>query len=349
MNIGLVTYHHSANIGAMLQTYATCRALKDLGHNVRIIDIRQKEDHRNGLGRVLSELVFFIRNQNYSLFTKEFYPEITRRYRSLEDLRKDPPTVDCLLVGSDQTWNISISKEIALAYFLDFGSEDALRLSYASSFGMDNWDKNNQLTPIVTKLLHQFKAVSVRERTALAICRDTFGLNASLVVDPTLLFQNYSEITGEINEKNEMVCYKLQRNKDFFENIPKIKKQIGLSVRLLNNSYPVKGMKYTYPPSVKEWIKKIGGAKFVLTDSFHGVVFSIIYKRQFVVIKNHNGRDSRFVDLLKEVGLEERIYESVEQMSHTEEWKTEIDYNVVTSRLISLREKSWDFLSNALK
>lgn len=348
MKIGLLTYHHSNNIGAMLQTYATCRALKELGHEVVIVDIRQKEDRRQGLGGLASDMIFFVRNQKYKAFRNTFYPSLTRRYYCVDELRKDPPVVDCLVVGSDQTWNTTISKEIAMAYFLDFGEENIKRISYASSFGVDNWDNKQVINDDVSKSLHKFTSISVRERTALSICRDSFGLEATLVVDPTILFESYPEITGEIEENDEIVCYKLQRNEDFYNNIGIIKNTIGLPVRLLNNSYPVKGFRYTYPPSVSEWIRKIGGSKFVVTDSFHGVVFSLLYNRQFAVIKNHNGRDSRFVDLLTELSLEDRIYESVAQMSGSQSWKELIDYERVNRQLSDLRNKSWLFLENAL-
>ena len=88
-----------------------------------------------------------------------------------------------------------------------------------------------------------------------------------------MLFDSYSEITGEIKQRDEIVCYKLDRNQDFFNNISEVKKQLNLPARLLNHSSPVRGLRYTYPPSVNEWIERIGGARFVITDSFHGIRF----------------------------------------------------------------------------
>ena len=213
---------------------------------------------------------------------------------------------------------------------------------------MDQWDKSKELTESVNLALHRMQSISVREKTAIKICKETFGKEAELVVDPTLLFDGYPEITGPIKEREELLCYKLRRNDDFYRNIGILKKNIGLPARLLNNVFPVKGLKYMYPPSVKEWIMRIGGAKFVVTDSFHGVAFSLLYKRQFAVIRNHNGRDSRFEDLLAAVGLEDRIFDSVAQLSQTDSWKKEIDYNEVTPKLERLRSASWDYLKKAL-
>lgn len=349
MKIGLVTYHHSSNVGAMLQTYATCRALKELGHEVIIVDIRQTEDRRKGLGGIMSDLLFYGRNKKYEHFEEQFYPPLTRRYYTMEELQKDPPQVDCLIVGSDQTWNPNISKGVSMAYFLDFGSVKTKRLSYASSFGMDRWNTTMKQTEDVGKALHRFSHLSVREKTGATICKETFGLDAKLVVDPTMLFDSYPELTGDIRQRDEVVCYKLQRNEDFYKYIGEIRNRLSLPIRLLNNAYPVRGMRFTSPPGVSEWIRYIGGARFVVTDSFHGVVFSLLYKRNFVVIKSHNGRDSRFVDLLIELGLGDRIFESVEEMCKTDTMTKPIDYAKVKTVLERLRKDSWDYLREALK
>lgn len=349
MKIGLLTYHVSVNIGAMMQTYATCRALTELGHEVVIVDIRQPEQQRRGVNGLLTDIVYARQRHNHQFFRDNYYPSLTRRYYSLEELRKKPPEVDCFVVGSDQTWNPAISKDVAMAYFLDFGNNNIKRFSYASSFGMERWELPKSMTDSVYAALHRMCDISVREKTAVSICKDTFDIDAQLVVDPTLLFKNYDEITGKISPNEELLCYKLLRNQDFFENIGTIKKQLNISARLLNNSFPVSGLRYTYPPSVKEWIRRIGGAKYVLTDSFHGVAFSLIYQRQFVVIRNHNGRDSRFEDLLSEVGLTDRIFDSVEQVSKTDIWKKQIDYSIVEKKMELLRRSSWSYLERALQ
>ena len=349
MRIGLLTYHHSANIGAMMQTYATCRALKELGHDVVIVDIRQQEKEHSGLKKIVSSILFGKHQRDLARFETEFYPPLTRRYYSFNDLCSNPPEVDCLVVGSDQTWNPYISKDIALAYFLDFGDDKIKRFSYASSFGTNLWDWPGDITQAVDKALHKFKCISVREQSGVTICHDTFGLDAQLVVDPTLLYKGYPEITGEIKERNELLCYKLKRNEDFYGNISTFKQLVGLPARLLNNPTPVKGLRYTYFPSVQQWLKYIGGARFVLTDSFHGVAFSLNYHRQFVVIRNHTVRDARFEDLLKEVGLENRIYDSVEELCKTDRWKSQIDYSDVNTKLDILRESSWKYMKKALE
>lgn len=348
MKIGLLTYHHSTNIGAMMQTYATCRALKELGHEVVIVDIRQPEKQHHGIMKIVVDVIYFKRDKDVGRFKKNFYPPLTRRYYSIDELRSDPPKVDCLVVGSDQTWNPEISKEMAMAYFLDFGPDNIKRISYASSFGAERWDQSAALTKEVDKALHKLSGLSVRESTGVGICRNVFGLDAKLVVDPTLLFQNYNEITGNIRQRDELLCYKLRRDENFYSNIENLKDSIGLPARLLNNLTPKKGLRYKYPPSVAEWISHIGGARFVLTDSFHGVAFSLLYKRQFAVIRCHDGRDSRFEDLLKELGISNRVFDNMQEMIHSKCYDNIIDYSVVEPKLQQIRELSWSYLKTAL-
>lgn len=349
MKIGLLTYHHSANNGAMLQAYATAKALRKLGHDVQFVDIRQPEKHHTGIIGLLANLVNCRRNFKVRKFKSKYYPPLSRRYYSVDELRNNPPQVDCLMVGSDQVWNPHISKEMAMAYFLDFGGESLKRIAYGSSFGQNQWIGDEPFTANVQKALNRFSACSVREETGINILKNSFGKDATLVVDPTMLFCKYEELTGLVTECNEVVCYKLNRTPDFFKNISFVKRYTGLPVRLLNNAYPVRGLRYTYPPSVDEWIRRIGGARYVITDSFHGTVFSILYKRDFVVLKNNDGKDSRMLDLLKSLGLENRALDSVQSLQEDKLWLNPIDYTMVEPKLDALRKASWNYLKTALE
>lgn len=348
MKIGLLTYHHSVNNGAVMQTYATCRALRELGHDVVIVDIRQPEGNHTGLTKLITDAVYLKRDADLRRFQSEYYPPLTRRYYSVEELRRDPPEVDCLLVGSDQTWNPDISGEMAMAYFLDFGADGIRRISYASSFGRSEWPADSPITHPVKSALGRFSSVSVRESTGQRILRETFGTDSVIVTDPTMLFCDYDEISGPVAERKELVCYKLERNQDFYGAIEGVKRMACLPARLLNNSFPVKGLRYTYPPGVKEWIRRIGGASFVLTDSFHGVVFSLLYKRNFVAIKSNNGKDSRIVDLMSQLGLQNRLYDSTGALLNDGSWRKPIDYSLVDPVLYQMRAQSWDYLKTSL-
>lgn len=332
----------------MLQTYATVKALKQLGHDVFIVDIRQPEKQRGGLAGFVVKCLYFQRDREVLSFKRHFYPDLTRTYTSVEDLRNDPPQADCYLVGSDQTWNPAKSKNMMMAYFLDFGPENIRRVSYAASLGVKKWAGEPQVTEDIRAALEKFQAISVREKSGQYVLEETFGIKATLVVDPTLLFDGYSELVSNVQEKNEIICYKLRRNTDFYTHIGELKKALACPARLINNAYPVKGLKYSVPHGPAGWIKLIGSAKFVLTDSFHGLAFSLLYKRQFAVVRILDGEDSRTEDLLSSLGLSDRIFDSMTEMLDSRCFEKQIDYTVIAKRMQGLRDTSWDYLKKAV-
>lgn len=348
MRIGLLTYHHSVNNGAMLQTYATVKALKQLGHDVFIVDIRQPEKQRGGIAGLVIKCLYFQRDREVMSYKRHFYPELTRTYTSVEDLRNDPPQADCYLVGSDQTWNPAKSKNMMMAYFLAFGADGIKRVSYASSLGVKKWGGEPSFTEEIKVALEKFQAISVREKSGQKVLKETFGINSTLVVDPTLLFDGYPELANNVKEKNEIICYKLRRNRDFYSHIGELKQALGCPARLINNAYPVKGLRYTTPHGPAGWIKLIASAKFVITDSFHGLAFSLLNKRQFAVVRILDGEDSRTEDLLASLGLEDRIFDSMTDMLDSRCFEKKIDYQVISERMQNLREASWDFLREAV-
>lgn len=343
MKIGLITYHYSQNYGAVMQTYATCRILKEMGHEVEIINIRQLEK------RKLRHLIFIPKYRNFKNFMKKFYPKQTPLIQTIKELRDIEFDYDCLMVGSDQVWNPMISLDKCLAYFLDFGKSNIKRISYASSFGISQWPQNDSvLTRNVTKALDKFDAISTREKTGQELLKKTFKKESQLVVDPTLLHENYNEITGNIEETDNIVCYLLNRTNDQIRASHFIKKELNKKTQIITSVYPILGLDWIYPPSIEDWIKYIGGAKLVITDSFHGIVFSLIYRRNFVVIAVNNGRNSRLIDLLKMVGLENRYFTSFEDIRKNNIYKTDIDYTNISLILETKSKESIAFLHNNL-
>ncbi len=344
MRIGLLTYHKSYNCGAVMQTYATCKILRQLGHKVELIDLRQSEPIK------LRHLIFIPRFIKFHYFFKKYYPKLTQHYHTLTELQQTKLNYDCLIVGSDQTWNPLISQKQCLAYFLDFGDSKIRRISYASSFGVQQWPiQYKNLQEQINKLLHRFHTVSVREITGQHILKTQFGLNSQLVLDPTMLHTSYEEITNNIKPNHRIICYLLNRNAEQLDMALYLSQQTGIKARMIFNGYPLKGFEYCYPPAVKGWIEQIGGADIVVTDSFHGLVFSLLYHRQFAVIPINNGLSSRLLDLIKLVGLENRIFTSKDELiNNIEVLKEHIDYDKVDAILAKYRQQSIDYLIKSL-
>ncbi len=330
-----------------MQTYALCRFLIDQGHDLHIIDIRQEEKTNFGFfGRIAKNLIVSYRLQKD---IRNLYPPLTRRYGTLKELQQDPPEADCYIVGSDQVWNPNISKKLMLAYFLDFGKKETMRMSYASSFGLSQWIISDAaINAHIKELLCSFKALSVRERQGQDLCKREFDCVPTIVLDPTFLNADYANIIGKIKPRKEILCYKINKTPDFWEYAPIVSRLKGLPLALLNHNYPKKGYRYCFPPSLKTWMQRIAAAEFVLTDSFHGVAFSIINKKKFVCILNHNDRDSRLINIMTQFHLEDWMFNSVEEMVKDRRWEKEIDYYTVSQHIGELRRESQNYLIEAL-
>lgn len=336
-----------------MQTYALCRFLKEHGFEVEIVDIRMFEPNLKTISEGSNIVIRLVKSVVYPMrmnkIFRNFYPNMTRHYVSMDDLRNDPPKSDYYIVGSDQVWNHTIQRDKAPAYFLDFGPEGVKRLSYASSFGLSQWEEGPySKTDDVQKWFDKFMAISVRENEGQLILKETFHKDSTLVLDPTLLHNGYPEISGKVKQRREIVCYKLNKTSDFWANMPAVRQKLGMPALLLNHNFPKEGFKYHFNPSVNQWVSRIAGASFVLTDSFHGVAFSVIYKKQFVAILNHNGKDSRLISFLKLLHLEDRMFNSVEAVSETDSWLKPIDYTQVETYMNDIRKQSVDYLLGAL-
>lgn len=343
MRIGLITYHHSNNYGAILQSYATYRALNELGHDVEFINIQQQERKK------LRHLAFIFKTLSFKKFRKKFYPKETQYIKNMEELKEAKFNYDCLIVGSDQVWNPNISLDKCLAYFLDFGDINVHRISYASSFGISKWpDNKKNIIPLISKLLKKFDSISVREKTGQDLLLTQFGVHSQIVLDPTMLHKDYNEIANNIEKKNDIICYLLNRTEEQLKASRYISLITKHPLKLISNIYPIPGFKYVYPPSIQKWIKYIGGAHLVITDSFHGLVFSLLYRRNFIILAVENGKNSRLLDLLDLLGLQDRYFTSLEQLKENYKNIKEIDYTKIGTIIEKKRNESWAFLKKSL-
>ena len=155
MKVSIITYHDEDNYGATLQAYATYKAVASLGYEPEIINLHMA--HRQSLRTLL---LFSLKRFRFNSFRRKVFKNCTPLYHSVDELRANPPASDVYLVGSDQTWNPTISKADAMAYFLDFGKPETKRVSYASSFGHAVWeDTEFAKKDYVKKLLSRFSDI----------------------------------------------------------------------------------------------------------------------------------------------------------------------------------------------
>lgn len=349
MKIALLTIWHAMNYGAELQAYATVKALKQLGHQVEMIDIRLSDCHKPNLNGRIGNIIssFGPAHTKFEGFWKKYIP-VTKRYCSIEQLQNDPPHSDVYMVGSDQVWNPDLTGGFAKMFFLDFGGENVKRISYASSFGTQEW-KAKHLTEDVSKLIERFDYIGCREQSGVDILRDTFKVPAALNIDPTLLFDQYPELTGTLTPKRTLVCYPLSKDPDLINYAQETASRLGLQMVNNKQTSTVLGRITWDTVSIEDWIRNIAESQFVITRSFHGLVFSILYRKPFAIIANANNRSTRLLNLLQQLGLTERYFESFHACNEAQPWKINIDYDAAYDKLVSLRKDSFDYLNNALR
>ncbi|MGM9800104.1 MAG: polysaccharide pyruvyl transferase family protein [Muribaculaceae bacterium] len=347
MKIALMTIWHEKNYGAEMQTYATVKALKMLGHNVEVINYLLGYIEKPTFKQKVVKLLNFFTQQDkkFRKFWSKYIPS-GRFYVALKDLQENPPEADLYLVGSDQVWNPILTKDKAAAYFLDFGGEMVRKAAYASSFGTENWVGDSSLTELAQFRLSQMEAVSCREKSGVDILKNTFGIDAVNVLDPTLLHTDYNELTGEIQETDTLAFYPLSGFPELERYAMGIAEKLGLKYIDVNRKkYLIRNIIWDRP-SVEDWIRSIAEAKFVITPSFHGLAFSLIYHRQFVVVQNPNGGPvkTRILSLLQLLGLEDRFFTDIDELKKSDILSHKIDYKTIDLKLDELRKQSFDFL-----
>ena len=351
MKIALMTIWHVKNYGAELQTYATVKTLQEMGHDVCVIDYRLLEMRKRTslIGRIL-DFAHNLAPENikFEYFWKKHIPS-TKHYTSYDELKKDVPEADLYLVGSDQVWNPEITKEKALAYFLDFVPAGKPMASYASSFGTDQWNASEELTQRVQELLNQFKAVACREKQGVDILKEQFAITAQQVLDPSLLRTSYTELTGKIKAKNTLAYYQLRESPLLSAFAQRMAAKMELEYVNVNKKTKLTSSFLWNRRSVEQWIKAIAESSFVITHSFHGVAMCLVHHRPFVAIYESGNKISRLASLLKIAGLEDRLFTSIEAAEVSDIWQKEINWNNVDTLLKEQREKSLEFLRTITK
>lgn len=375
MRIGILTQPLYTNYGGLVQCYALQQTLKSLGHETIVLqrEFDRQYTFRGGciyyakhlvkmlLGRreswhyvVSQEKRDYIASNTYQFIEKNINPRSEHIYTT-EQLAGivDSLRLDAIIVGSDQVWRPYYSPCIS-NYFLDFLPEDSKikRISYAASFGGDNLTFSPEATKRCAALLQRFDAVSVREKSAIKLCKEHFGVDAVQTLDPTLLLdaEDYLKLCPERkNRRGNLFCYILDMTPHKRAVINRIAEETGKKAfesmpALSSDTYNLYGDidKCIYPP-VEDWLSAFDEADMVVTDSFHGTVFSIIFNKPFFVIGNEGRGLSRFQSLLSMFGLEDRLI-----TSDNVNVSSEINWEKVNARRQQLKQESINFINTSL-
>ncbi|WP_390338459.1 polysaccharide pyruvyl transferase family protein [Vibrio harveyi] len=366
MKIAIITHPLEKNIGGIMQAYALQKVLSLKKLNVQTIDFRPwqhnskfrtlKYSIKNVLYRLslnkhypLNESLLYSKNKD---FIKDFMVLSDRVY-SRKSLKKyvNKQAVTTLIVGSDQTWRPKYITDLVV-YYLGF-VDNCKKLAYASSFGVSNWEYNDVQEKIANELIKNFHRVSVREDDGVKLCQNHLHTEAVCVADPTLLLDKsiYLELCEDISRlsaENYLFYYVLDNNQDkqaYAESLAE-----SLNLQLLTVESKPEGLFLTNTSleiGPKEWLSLFKNSSYVITDSYHGMVFSLKFQRQFLIFGNPKRGLSRFSSLLNKLELNERIISSpVNGFEYKE--NAIIDYSKVDVKIDEFVLYSEDFLFGAL-
>lgn len=365
MNISIITRHAPSNYGSLLQSIATLRILKSIGHNPVIIDYvrndeqglkgvqtqlnNKKEWKRNILKKALYLIIRYPMTKRaeakFARMRKK-YLKLTSRYSSNEELREASfiKDTDIFMTGSDQVWGPISTGKYDSSYFLDFVPKNAKRVAFASSFGKAQFSTETLNT--YKSFLSQYNFISVREDSAVNIINSLNIDCAGQVLDPTLLIEGKEWakfIRKELIKTPYILVYQIHNNPildryaiQFAEKAKLPLYRVSSSLHQIN-----RGGKFIYLPEIGDFLSYFKYATYIITDSFHGTAFSINFNKDFIEILPNTQTGTRNQSILKLTGLENRIVSNYNDFSLIGK---HIDYTPVNSILSNERKKSLDIL-----
>lgn len=335
MRIGIITFHTANNYGAVLQCYALSEVLKDRGYDVELIDLALHDKPENFRTKLRGKIM----SMAFDGFRTDFLPASTKPENKKE----------VYFFGSDQIWNLDITKSNFSLYFGSWIEDKTPKIAYAASFGNSQWVYPEQKNE-VERLLKKFSSIGVRESSGREICTKEFNIESEKVLDPTLIleFEKYKSIYKKKKISNSMVCY-IFGKEDKIEDIIKISDKKKMKPILLNDMRLRKKIKSIPFPTVSKWLSYLASSEFVITDSFHCMVFAILFNKNFIAIPAKPERVGRMKSLLKDLNLESRFFNSITDVTESMILNEEIDYDSVNEKLRVLKQNSILFIENSLK
>ena len=368
MKVCVLTQPLHKNYGGLLQAYALQVFLRRQGHDVYTADIPFRKPRLFGIPSFIKAVInrYALNKPVARLWplssgektriqkeTDRFIADkltLTKRVGSVSNIHiLDEYEFDAFVVGSDQVWRPLYSPGIT-TYFLDFleGKQNIKRMSYAASFGVDNTaEYSPEQIKKISHLLSKFDEITVRESSAVDLCHSTFGASAKHVVDPTLLLDKdcYTNLVEQDNTPHsigDLFVYVLDQREDKREIIDIVQVQTQMTEFTVLPATP-----YETYPSVTQWIRGFMDAKYVVTDSFHGVAFCIIFNIPFIAIGNESRGLARFTSVLSKFGLLDRLVTSIDDLSD-ELITKEINFSAVNKVREQEKQRANDILASVL-
>lgn len=360
MKIGILSQKLENNYGGILQNYALQQYLISLGHNPLTIDFRPGDSLfwycisqiKTIVDKCLGKKVAFrsystsktYRSPQTSAFIRK-YIKATRRVQVLTPFLQVIYRFDSVIVGSDQVWRCKYN--VLRNTYLTFVRGNCVRLAYAASFGVSEWEYSSTQTALCRSWIKKFRAVSTRELSGVSLCKNNLHISATHVLDPTMLLESshYAGLCKTVplvSEYPYLFAYVLDLSDEKRKVIELFAHNKGLKVIMLSAEKNItKGVEY--------WLASIRDAKFIITDSFHGTVFSVLFKKEFITLVNTERGADRFYSLLNMLNLQNRICADYKTFNFSEIASQSVDWEYIDSVIDDMRVVSRKFLVDNLK
>lgn len=363
MKLATITFQRSVSFGAFLQTYALATVLNKMGHQVQVIDYTPP--HRETLAFPWSKRFGGLNPKNlYNLWNRRKFtraieshlPLTAKHYRTLEDLRADPPPADAYICGSDQIWNANhTGGQSDPAYFCDFGSPGVRRIAYAPSIGTPNFPEEHRAA-FIENLKH-LDCLSTREQSGAEMVTKFSGRPCTHVLDPTLLLdsQDYAPLypPNALIPNPYILVFSLNNVPLFFKTLDAIETSCSVpfvSVATQGWWWRHRGTcRYCSPA---DWLNLYAGASGVVTNSFHGTAFAILFKKPFFIVSRTGDTyalSTRMVELLETLGLMDRYIRDDSDLSKLRPITEKPNWSEAHNQLHNMRQRSFDYLQECLR
>lgn len=364
--IGIITFHNSYNCGSMMESYAICKYLNNKGFDAEIIDYSSDGQielysvfsKNNSIKKIIKNILLFPfrkRIQHNNELYEKFKNDNFKLSEKVINEEFDIDKYDILVAGSDQIWNITIP-DASDYYFLPWKT-DKKKIAYAPSFGARNIKDYSKDVNKYIDYLNDFDALSIRENNGKKWLDELTNSDVKVLIDPTLLLDKseYDKIAdNNFKKKKYIFYYNPSYSKNACEFVKKIADKYGLEVYCWSTkSYYIKtvwkyGFKLVEEESPAIYLNYIKNADLVITGSFHGTIFSTIYRKNFYSIYDTTyGNDDRSLTLVNELGISDRYIDCV--FDKDKDYLENVDYSEYEKNLPSLRKEADEFLNDSLK
>lgn len=363
----ITTFFKAENYGAMLQAYALQTLLLKLGYDVEILNYRdsaiedvykinskKKQNIYLTIRSFLRKIIFYKqrkkRHNQFLNFQRKYLKIGDKEYWLVEEIKRDPPEADIYITGSDQVWNSSITKGVSDVYTLNFGHDKTRRIAYAASIGTTQISPN-EIGHFKEKI-SVIDDISVREATAKNVLEQLLvEKTIDVALDPVLLRSkgewqsDLPELDGE--KEKYILAYHVEESPEYRKIVKYLSEVTALKIIHFEIRKKYDNVLYSaYTKGPMEFVNLIKNAEYIITTSFHGTAFSIVFHKKFWVVP-HKFTGTRVTDMLEKFGIQDRAVCTLEKFKK-KEYDQEIDYVKVAILLEKERKNSLQWLRTAM-